>query len=422
MSLWAWFRQSSPTMKLYMVGVAGFTASLGMFELLLNLHLLEIGYSAATVGTLSLIAFMVVGLAAIPAGLIADRIGAHWVLIGGTILWGAGLLALPWSPNFAYLVVLICLIHLGKTAIMTTELPAVVGEIAPADRTTLFSLYWSIYPIGQGLGALLIGQLFRVIPHGPLSSYQYPLVIAGSLGLMVAVLRLGLPQKRTERKSTTAASTLRSLLPTLPMLKVGVVCLLVGGSIALTLRFLNVLLKAHFALPGASISLIIGLITLVCLFGATPVPFLTRRLGAVRTAVVIMAATAVLLVAAGFSTILAVFLAPVVLRQILHYTQLPLVETLAVQSVEPSRRASITSYRQLGLFVGMGLMSRPYGALIGAGHVQTAFLIAGLLAAAAGACYYLFFKQAKQGLTQVGSDDAPALSQVAAAAERSTAE
>jgi MFS family permease len=76
------------------VSCAAFGIGTGIYELVFNLHLIRLGYSADDIGTLYLATFLAMCVVAVPAGVLADRFGRRWFLVVASF---AGVSAQEWT-------------------------------------------------------------------------------------------------------------------------------------------------------------------------------------------------------------------------------------------------------------------------------------------------------------------------------------
>lgn len=142
------------------------------------------------------------------------------------------------------------------------------------------------------IGIKLAGYLAVWLPAGSLSIYEWPLVVAGLLGITSGLLRAFLPFKKQAppRKGF-------SLRPSRTTLMLAVVSLLVGAFMALPQNFSNVVLAERFAFGPESITTILTIAGILGWFGSLLVPWASGRLGELRGYVLVVALQGLLLVA-----------------------------------------------------------------------------------------------------------------------------
>jgi MFS family permease len=376
------------SVRWYLLSVAWFGLGTGIFDVLFNLHLLKMGFTSNQIGTLFLVILIVMAAGAIPTGIIADRLGRRWFLIGGSLVFGLTMLVLPFVSTFASMAMLLAVNAIGGIMMMTNESPTIAGEVESDSKTGLFSAIFGTYLITSASGALVAGFLPRVLPTGALSEYQYPLVIAGVLTTLIGVTRW-LIRFKPESVKPPRESRRTILVPRPAMLSVGLIALLVGGSAVLAMRLLNVVLAQRYGMTAAQIGIITVVEQGVSFLGVSIAPFVTKRFPERLSASVALAATFPLHVLCGFAPTIGLFLAPFLGRQTLHYFQMPLLDSIAMSSVAPAERATMSSYRQVGFFLGSAILAKVDGALLANGRYGTAFTVSGVLALSAAVAYVL---------------------------------
>jgi predicted MFS family arabinose efflux permease len=380
------------TVNVYLWSVVAFGLGTSIFDLVYNLHLLELGFSASDLGTLWAIGLAVMGVAAIPTGLLADRLGRRWFFVGGSLLFGASMLAVPFATSLAVLAAIQVLNALGAIAMFTTESATMAGEVEPHQQTTLFSAYYVVYLLADAVGSLLGGQLPHLLPTGA-SPYQATLIVAGGLGLGIGIIRLFLRLRPEslggERVHPIPAR--RPMLPSAGMLRLALLAFLVGGSATLAMRYLNVVLQAGYGWDVRAISVIFVVMSLVGFLGAATTPRLSEKLGGARAAVFAMLLICVAQLAAASAPTALLLLGPLVVRQAAHYFQMPILETFAVGRAAPEVRSAAASYREVGFYLGGAISATGYGALLDSGMYPHAFVLSALLALAAAVMYWALY-------------------------------
>ncbi|HEV7664448.1 MAG TPA: MFS transporter [Chloroflexota bacterium] len=399
------------TVKMYMLSVVFFGLGTSIFDLVYNLHLLQLGFTASDLGTLWAIGLAVMSVCAIPVGLLADRLGRRWFFVGGSLLFGVSMLAVPFTTSLTALVVLQVLNAIGAIAMFTTETATMAGEVDPDQQTVLFSSYYVVYMLADGVGSFLGGQLPYHLPSG-VSTYQITLLIAGCLGMGIGVIRLFLRLRPVSLGGATGQQRTRPMLPNQAMLRLALLAFLIGGSATLAMRYLNVVLQDGYGWDVGAIGQIFVLLNVIGFVGAAATPGLSQKLGSARSAGFAMLLIGGAQIAAALSPTALILVVPLLLRQAAHYFQMPILETFAVGRVAPEVRSAMASYREIGFFLGGALSAKCYAAFLETGGYAQAFLLSAVLALAAAAMYRVFYDQRIGGVSRA-SELAPVTEPVA---------
>ena len=336
--------------------------AMNLSSLLFNLYLISLGFDAAFVGTTNAL-FSVAGLvSALPAGLLADRIGRKRAIIlslAGVALARLGLatFARGWSIlGFAVL------IGISSTLHMTSSAPFMTENSADGDRAMLFTLNSSLmnvaYFIAATVGGYLPGVFATVLHVGPESAtaYRAAILVASCLTASALLPILAVRDVRgAVRRHTVSRSSLRfwrrfsnpKLLVKLTLPRV--VTALGAG---LVFPFLNLFFKQRFGISDATLGWIFGINSVLAavfmLWGGT----VAERLGKTRAMFYARALSIPGLIVIGFVP----FLPPVVLahwaRSGLMRLGQPLYMAFAMEQLAEDERATGSSLMSTGWNVG----------------------------------------------------------------------
>jgi hypothetical protein len=137
----------------------------GLMAVLYNLYLLRLGFDAATIGLLGGLGALVWGLAALPAGLLSNRIGLRNSLQLGGIIYGLGIaLTLlveqrPPSQWQAWLIGSGTVMNIGIAFAMVNATPYMMAVTNEYERPHAFAVMAAIGPCAAFAGSLMAGIL-----------------------------------------------------------------------------------------------------------------------------------------------------------------------------------------------------------------------------------------------------------------------
>ena len=139
------------------------------------------------------------GLGQPVAGAIADRYGTGRVLAGGGLLYAAGLILMPWSPEPVFLHISAgVLVGLGMAAASFSIVLAAFGRRVPEERRTL------VFGIGTAAGSM--GQfLFAPLGRSFIADYgwEQALILLGVIMLTIPLLAIAL-RGRSDQAASAA--------------------------------------------------------------------------------------------------------------------------------------------------------------------------------------------------------------------------
>jgi MFS family permease len=145
----------------------------------------SLGVGHAAIGGLASIALLVSGLAALPAGVLVDRVRRTRLLAVGIAAWSLTMVACAAAPSFDAL--LLARTALGvAAAVAGPAVASLTGDyFAPAERARILGLILSGELLGTGVGFLLSGSAAAVLSW----RFAFALLAVPGLALALAVGR-----------------------------------------------------------------------------------------------------------------------------------------------------------------------------------------------------------------------------------------
>jgi MFS family permease len=155
---------------------------------------LEPAQAAEEAGTLLAILTLISVVAAIPAGLLADRLGRTTLMVSGAALSGAGALLLIWSATAGAILFAGSLMGLGSAAFAGASW-ALTADLAPPDQAARFFALANFGTAGAAAAAGLFGPLVDAA-DGIAPGLGFPALFVGCAlafaGSILAVRRIGI--------------------------------------------------------------------------------------------------------------------------------------------------------------------------------------------------------------------------------------
>ncbi|SEG79512.1 MFS transporter [Paenibacillus sp. UNC499MF] len=194
------FRSSNTSMT---TGVRRFLATealygigIGLYSLALNLHLLALGASGGQIASISAVGILIMGIGALPAGMLAGKIGRKPMLLAGSMLVAAGAALFATGRSLPVWYTAQAVASAGFMCIETTEIQLLFRYCrSRREESRAFHGMFAVFTAFTGLGNLLGGILSRAdasaAGHAP-SLYASAICIA-----VLSLLRLRLlPSER----------------------------------------------------------------------------------------------------------------------------------------------------------------------------------------------------------------------------------
>ncbi len=380
------WRNLPPTARRFFWASAALFGAWGGGEVLINLYLLEKGYSLALISTAWAAAALAQVVGALGFGWFGNRWPRHTLLLGGGIAqaFGAGLIV--WAPEPWVVMAGFMLEWIGDAAFWVLGTAYLADVIAAGARPLAFGIRWAMYP-----GFLAVGRLAGgVLPgwFGGLVGYKFGLVAMLGLYLVMVGFRATLepaggsgaggPPWRLRHRAAVASLAIHTFLS--------------SASLMVILPYLNVIYARRFGLQveaiGGAMGLEVGMQTLAILLA----PLLGGQGRAVRLVTVLRLLLAPVLALMAWSPWVELFVALAVARGVLTMMVLPVIESFWVGIVDPEERPAVGAATAVAWGVGAAAGARAGGLLLEIDRYDLPFLLAAVLAALAVAWFYGAFR------------------------------
>lgn len=374
LSLYRDFQRFPHAVRLFYASDIFYGLSTGISNTLFNLHVLAVGYTPDHVGVLQSAGALAIAITAIPIGLLGDRWNRRRLYVAGSLLFGIPFLLAPWLTSFPLLVAIYALGMLGSTLMLVNESPILAGEVGPELRASAFSFMMVNFFVWQTLGIQLSGWLAHWLPAGFRSHYEWPLVLAGLLGVASGLFRAFIPFRRQPAQRSWPFRLGRVIL------MLAVVNMLGGSFSALTNNFSNVVLANRYALRTEQIATVLTGAGVLAWFGSLLAPGISRRLGNARGYALVVALQGFAYVGMGLALTPGWFLPVFGIRSVLSSVQSILFSSFAMDVTPETERATANSIAMVGFNLGTALAAKGYGSALAANSYGLSFSLAGLLA------------------------------------------
>jgi MFS transporter, DHA1 family, multidrug resistance protein len=363
--------------------------SIGMFTLILNLHLIEMGITEKQIGLITSMGILVMGIFAIPVSILAKKAGRKKLLVTGITSIAIGCSIFAFAEGFAFFFLAQFVVSIGLTLVETTEIQLLFHySRSKREETQAYSFLFAVFTAFTGVGTLLAGFLPEWIELSG-RGYQNTLLVTAILFLLLACARASLlpaeqrkkdlPLVNTDQKnfSPTKAKPSRNLKQKLVLF--AVFAFITGGAVACLQPYLNLFVKLRFDFSNEAVSILLALNGLALFIGSVFFPFLIERFGMKRTFFYIY------LVNIGFCFILFLNIQPYLFSALLVFrggifTMLTnLVDSLSMSSFKDEERDVYAGVRAVFRSIGSALAAFSIGSILAGKNYTLPFLVSGLL-------------------------------------------
>ncbi|SEB54433.1 MFS transporter [Paenibacillus sp. GP183] len=258
---------------------------IGLFMLVLNLHLLDLGVNEEQIGRISSVGALFMGILGIPSGLLANYMGRKRMLVSGIAIMSLSYLIFGLGTKLWIFYAAQMIQSLGITLLVTSEIQLLFRYCqSKKEETQSFSLLFAIFTLFTGFGTLIGGILPRWL-GGHTSIYQSSLIVAAAILFASALLRaVWLPKESTFLTPEITKDTSKDHPDKKPHKEVSIwilsiFILLSGFTFGWIGNFLNIIVKFRMQWSDEWVSLALTLNGLFLFAGSLFMPYLLARWG-----------------------------------------------------------------------------------------------------------------------------------------------
>lgn len=376
----------------------------GVFLLLYNLYLVQLGYHEDFIGLLALVQMGAVAVGALPAGSIADRFGSRKAMMAGVVLVGLSTTALCLVTQPGPLLVLNFITGLGFSMRIVPYTPFLVNNTTRAERTLVFSANSAAMSIAGTAGNLIGGQLpalfalaFGLAAADSIVAYRFSLLVGAVLGI-VAVIPMAVATESTDYRDASGAvarpapaaegdpARMRRDITAFTL-----VTIVFAFSSATIAPFANVYYSRVMHLSASSISVVFAVASVLAAIATVGASALAGRMGKVAAMVLVRLSGAPLLILLAFFPNVWLAISALTLRNMTEMAGWPLDGAFLAEVVPVRRQARTVAYRSVAWNAVWALTSFGAGQVIVRAGYQPLFIAAAASVVLGAAIYHFIF-------------------------------
>ncbi len=156
------------------------------------------GVSDAQLGSLQTGLLIVLALASIPSGFLADRFSQPKIIAAGVLFWSAASILSGLAPTFAILFLARCFVGIGEAAYAPAA-QSMISDSFPADNRAMAQAIFASGMLLGGVAGLALGGIM-----GGHQGWQRAFIIVGALGILpgLTAFKLQEPPRRPRSELT----------------------------------------------------------------------------------------------------------------------------------------------------------------------------------------------------------------------------
>ena len=381
---------------LYLAAATLGSFGLGVAAFYLNFLYRALGYDGIELGALVGAAAFGIVLGAIPAATIARGRSRRTVILSGGVLAAVGLIGLVLFDAFVPLLIAATLFGAGGLLASSSGAALLADATTASSRSSRFGQQIALGTMAAFFASALAGVLAAPVASfldaQPGDAIVLRVLVSGG-GVIAAASAIPILFIRNVPVAGAALDAPRMYRLLARFLAVEFVFGLGAGSF---LPFTNLFFNERFAMPFATLGIVLGAIAAAGSLGALAHGLIARRYGAVPSVVGVVIASGPFAIVAAVTGDVVVAVAALALRAFFMYGSSATWNALTFSSFTPSERAGVNAVAALAWAGGSGtgaVISGAIRGLVGSGGYTANLLTLVVFYAAAAVMIFMFFRR-----------------------------
>ncbi|MEH7225824.1 MFS transporter [Bacillus sp. JJ1566] len=397
----AQYKSYNQNIKLFIFTTIFTQLGMGMFTIMYNFYVRELGYSEQTNGTIIAMTALASAIILVPAGLMSDKFGRKKVMLLGMAVSTIAFFARSILDVEQLLVATAFLTGLSTAFIQVSGIPWLAENSTAKQRVHLFSFHSAIMMGAQVVGNIAGGALsdaFQFIFHiSGLWSVRITLLIATIIYVVGILPILKMNEQRRQPEIKPVESFGQKLKTNKSQIKLialfAFAQMIIGFGSGLVIPYLNLYFADRFLASNTIIGLILSLGQAATAIAMIIGPYIVSKVGEVRAVVYLQLSSLPFLLLTGYTENLYIAAIAFLFRQALMNAGNPIQASLVMGRVNDSMKGLANSVNQMVFSLGWALMGPVstsivmlHGAYWGYAYVFTITSVLYLI----GSLYFLF--------------------------------
>ncbi|CAJ35667.1 MFS transporter [Methanocella arvoryzae] len=379
--------------KLFLAQVFIMGIYTGIYGIVFNLHILELGFKTDFLGLMLSVSLLAASIASVPAGFLCDRFDHKKILVGSTFLSALAVLPLFISSSPPVLLVASALGGMLGSISTVCATPFLTENCERDEAVHVFSasaaLGWAASVVGAALGGLV--PMIWPLLHLQANRYQLTLIASVVLLFAGCAMLLFLKGGKCTRRHTTKPFSITKVRPSPETLKFAAISVIIGLGSGMVVPYFNVYFTKIIRASIFETGVIFAVANIFMVAGFIFIPYLAEKIGRARSAVITQAASLPFLILMAITTNLMAASAAYIMRMMLMNMAGPATTSLQMEVIHPEERGFAVGLISTGNSLAVAASTYVSGLLMVGGNYVLPFTITCIAyLAAAGLLYYFF--------------------------------
>lgn len=336
---------------------------IGIFIVIYNFYVRELGYSESVNGEIISVASLATAIILVPAGIIGDKFGRKRVILAGIIVSGFLLVFRAVAVEETSLVYLAFAAGLAGAFLQVSGIPWLAENSEPSQLVNLFSLHFALMTAASVVGNMLGGVLtdFFSLFYSELVSLRITLLIGSAIYLSGAVpaMKFRTPAVKVTANPVKGETGIKRAFNWTGFKIIALFAfaqMLIGFGAGLVIPYLNLYFAGRFSASASTTGFIISLGQAATAFAMIIGPQVVKRIGEVRAVVLLQLASLPFLLLTAYTQNLWLAAIGFLFRQALMNAGNPIQSSLIMSKVDDSMKGLANSINQTVFNLGWAFM------------------------------------------------------------------
>lgn len=392
-------RRFSPNARMYLLFVFLTTLNAGIYGVIFNLYILSLGFEKDFLGMILSLSTGSIGLFAIPAAFVCDRLGRKNTLLLSSVMAALSLFFLYNTSYKELLVIFSIASGMASALALVTGATFLLENSSQEERMYLFSMSSLIYTFstlsGNMIGGFMPSLLGDLLSVEAGSEIAYRLTLYMSLAATVAsLIPLAYVKEQGAAENKTIGDQVRIYKSILRSRAVRLMLLfycLYGIGWGTSLPYFNVFFDTVLGADANQIGVIFSISQLFMMLGYFLVPILTESMGKVRLAAAVQLLSIPFLLLFTFAGSLLFATVGFVMRYMLMNMANPILNSFKLEIVKTEERPMVNSIMWMACYTFVGIGTYAGGLMMAAGENRLPFLVTAAFYGITAMFYYACF-------------------------------
>ena len=352
--------------KLFMLANVLLQSGLGVFMVMYNLYIKELGMPETVNGNVISMTAAAAAIMLIPAGFLSDKFGRKWMLLGGGATGAATLFYRSFAVGETQLVAAAFFTGLFMAFVQVSGIPFLAEHSKSSERVHLFSVYFALMTLANVAGSLLGGAVSDVfqwlLSMDAVGAIRWSLFVgavlytAGLIPLLKLDNKPPAPQEKVKTRIDIDTDDAGLKINLTAIFHFSFASLLIGLGSGLVVPYLNLYFANRFDASNSYIGLILAFGSAMTVVAMLIGPLLVAKVGKVKAMLLFQLLSIPFLILTAYTTSLLLASLGFLLRQALMNAGNPIQTAIAMEVVHDKYKGLANSVNQVVFNIGWATM------------------------------------------------------------------